>query len=74
MTFDPKSVPQEVIDRTHEAIAKHGFEKVAQVMFELPDLKDATLFEKIGRDFFLAEQEWQTIADGLVAADHIIKK
>ena len=65
-------IPQEVIEKMAEAaesLEGYSFAKTAQVMFGVPDLADATVFEKIGTDFFLAERDWTDIADGLEAAE-----
>lgn len=63
----------EVMAKTASSLIEAPFYKVAQVQLGVADLSDATVFEKIGTDFFLAEQEWTDIADGLEAAEELCR-
>ena len=64
----------EAMAKTAKVLDGTNFYKTAAIQFGLSDLSDVSVFEKIGTDFFLAEQEWGDIAEGLIAADALIGK
>jgi hypothetical protein len=54
-------------DVIKEAVAKHGFDKLAAAMFELPEINEKTVATFIGTKLAAQQQDWAQIVAGLTA-------
>ena len=60
-------MPAEIV----QAVATHGFHKLAAAVYGLPEINEHTVAEFIGTKLATQQQEWRALTSGLTALKNL---